>query len=128
MMVMMESIPGAVHIFKRTGVTWVLEQEIADQGSGFTALKPNDYFGYSTAVDGDRLAVGAHKDDGHGTDGSNGADTGAVYIFKRTDTAWVLEQEISDQSSGFTALKRNDKFGVSVFLRRRSSSGGGSRR
>ena len=107
---------GAVHIFKRTGVTWVLEQEIADQGSGFTALKPNDYFGYSTALDGDRLAVGAHKDDGHGTDGSNGADTGAVYIFKRTDTAWVLEQEISDQSSGFTALKRNDKFGVSVSL------------
>ena len=111
---------GAIHIFKRTGTTWALKQEISDQSSGFTALKPNDYFGYSTSLDGDRLAVGAHLDDGYGTNGNNGANTGAVYIFKRTTVggtvSWQLEQEISDQSSGFTALKRNDKFGVSVSL------------
>ena len=49
---------------------------------------------------GDRLAVGAQGDGGH-----SGTNTGAVYVFKRTGTTWALEQEISDQSSGFTALK-----------------------
>ena len=55
-------------------------------------------------------------DDGYGTDGSNGTDTGAVYIFKRTGTSWGAPHSIVDASTGFTALKRNDKFGASLSL------------
>ena len=102
---------GAVYVFKRTGTTWALEQEISDQSSGFTALRAGDWFGHSVSLGGDRLAVGAPYDDGH-----SGSSTGAVYVFKRTGTTWALEQEISDQSSGFTALKVSDEFGVSVSL------------
>ena len=68
---------GAVYIFKRTGTTWVLEQEISDQSTGFTALESDDRFGTSVALDSNRLAVGAPRDDGH-----SGSNTGAVYIFK----------------------------------------------
>ena len=102
---------GAVYIFKRTGATWKLEQEISDQASGFTVLQPLDFFGYSVSLDGDRLAVGAYGDTGH-----SGYETGAVYIFKRTGTTWHLEQEISDQETGFNHLWGSDYFGYSVSL------------
>ena len=102
---------GAVYIFKRTGTSWKLEQEISDQASGFTVLNEGDFFGYSVSLDGDRLAVGAYGDDGH-----NSYDAGAVYIFKRTGTTWRLEQEISDQETGFTNLWSYDAFGYSVAL------------
>ena len=109
--VTVDTTPGAVYIFKRTGTTWALEQEISDQSSGFTSLLRGDVFGSSVSLDGDRLAAGALYDDGH-----SGSSTGAVYVFKRTGTTWALEQEISDQSSGFTALRADDWFGNSVSL------------
>ena len=71
----------------------------------------NDQFGTSISVDDGYLLVGAPFDDGYGSNGSNGTDTGAVYIFKRFDTTWSLEQELSDKSTGFTALLGNDQFG-----------------
>ena len=107
---------GAVYVFKRTGTIWSLEQEISDKSSGFAALNEYDYFGGSVSLSGDRLAVGAEGDDGWGTDGSDGGNTGAVYVFKRTGTTWSLEQEISDKSSGFTALESSDEFGRSASL------------
>ena len=55
---------GAVYVFKRTGTTWSLEQKISDQSTGFTSLLSGDRFGYSVALDGERLAVGAYNDDG----------------------------------------------------------------
>ena len=68
-------------------------------------LQALDQFGYSSSLDGDYLAVGVYLDGGH-----SGTNTGAVYVFKRTGTTWALEQEISDQSSGFTALRADDRF------------------
>ena len=105
------SSTGAVYIFKKTGVTWSLQAEIADQSSGFNQLQSGDEFGSSLALDGDRLAVGAPFDDGH-----SGSKTGAVYIFKRSGTVWFLEKEISDQSSGFNQLESGDEFGSSLAL------------
>ena len=54
---------GAVYVFKRTGTTWALEQEVSDQNSGFTNFVARyDHFGGSVSLDGDRLAVGAYGD------------------------------------------------------------------
>ena len=89
-MVAMASNTGAVYIFKRAGTTWALEQEIADQATGFTSLEGGDSFGYSVALDGGRLVVGAPEDDG-----GSGYNSGASYIFKKTGTTWSLNQEIS---------------------------------
>ena len=94
---------GAVYIFKRTGTTWTLEQEISGQISGSTALTSKDWFGKSIALDGGRLVVGAYGD--NGTYGERGLSpyssytntTGASYIFEQRNTTWILEQEISNQ-------------------------------
>ena len=98
---------GAVYIFKRTGKSWSLERKIEDGSDGFNDLDANDNFGARVSIDGDRLAVGAYKDDGKG--GST-TDAGAVYIFKRTGKSWSLERKIEAGSDGFTALDSGDGF------------------
>ena len=65
---------GSVYVFHRTGVnTW-------DSGVKLTATDAadNDQFGYSVAIDGDHILVGAPFDD----DGDD--STGSVYVFHRT--------------------------------------------
>ena len=69
---------GAVYIFKRTGTTWALVQEITDNNTDFSHLSSSDEFGTSVALDGSRLVVGAPFDDGQ-----SGTDTGAVYVFSQ---------------------------------------------
>ena len=101
---------GAVYVFKRSGTAWLLEQAITDEASGFTALEAGDWFGAVVALDGNRLAVSALYDDGAG----QAADTGAVYVFKRSGETWTLEHEIADQATGFTALQTDDFFGYSL--------------
>ena len=92
---------------------WTLEQEVSSQAGleDFKVLKVLDGFGESVSLDGDQLEVGAPGEDGYDDN-----STGAVYIFKRTGTTWVLEQTILDQSSDFKVLKTLDGFGESVSL------------
>ena len=113
---------GAIYIFTRSGSSWSLQKRIADDSTvtGFTAttLNTNDYFGYSVALDGDTLAVGAYGDDGS----SSNRRYGAVYVFTRSGSTWSLEDEISNtdhsDNTGFESntLNRNDYFGESVAL------------
>lgn len=61
---------GSVYIFKRISTDWSQQQRLtASDAEG------NDFFGYSVAIDGNIVAVGAV-----GSDGAN-SDTGAVYIY-----------------------------------------------
>ena len=63
-----------------------------------------DEFGYSVAIDGDTLVVGAYAKD---------SDTGSVYVFRTSDGGatygQVAKLTASDGASG-------DKFGVSVAI------------
>ena len=108
---------GAVYVFTRSGSTWSLEDEISstdhadNPGLSSTTLKNGDRFGWSLSLDQDRLAVGAYDDDGH-----SGSNTGAAYLFSRSGSSWSLDQELSDQASGFTALSSGDRFGRSLSL------------
>jgi trimeric autotransporter adhesin len=76
-----------------------------------------DYFGYSVALDGDTLAVGAYLEDSAAT-GVNGnqaddsaAWSGAVYVFRRSGTGWVQEAYVKASNTGVS-----DGFGHSVAL------------
>ncbi|MCC7389438.1 MAG: FG-GAP repeat protein [Phycisphaerales bacterium] len=68
---------GAVYVFEKVGDTWGEPAKlVAADGMG------QDYFGSSVAVCGDTIVVGAP--------GANDpmTDSGAVYIFKRTNGSW----------------------------------------
>ncbi|MBL9079553.1 MAG: cadherin-like beta sandwich domain-containing protein [Planctomycetes bacterium] len=83
------SAAGAVYVFRRTGSTWTPEAYLK-------ASNPDssDLFGYSVALQQDRLVVGAPQEDN--TDGSQNNDpagsdvnAGAAYVFERNGADWV---------------------------------------
>lgn len=74
----------------------------------------DDEFGYSVALSGDTLAVGAYLEDSSSDttpDDNSVIDSGAVYVFTRSGTTWVEEAYIKASNIGTT-----DNFGISVAL------------
>ena len=76
-----------------------------------------DEFGFSLALEGDTLVVGAHKE-ASGATGVGGASTddtatnaGAVYVFERSAAGWTTTAYIKASNAG-----AGDLFGVSVAL------------
>lgn len=105
---------GAVYVFTHDGTAW----------SPQATIKPNvvgvgDRFGSSVALsaDGNTLAVGANRESSNAT-GINNNETntdadnsGAVYVFTRTDTDWSQQAYIKASNTRF-----NNYFGSSVTL------------
>ncbi|MEM8557032.1 MAG: T9SS type A sorting domain-containing protein [Bacteroidota bacterium] len=72
-----DNYAGVAYVYERTGSTWALTATLtpsdASAGQGF---------GYSLALDGDRLAISALGDD------TGATDAGAVYVFDYANGAW----------------------------------------
>jgi hypothetical protein len=93
---------GAVYVFRRTGILWAQEAYLKASNTG--AL---DYFGsVALSAEGNTLAVGAYLEDSNAT-GVNGnqannaaSDSGAVYVFSRTGTAWAQEAYLKASNTG----------------------------
>jgi hypothetical protein len=103
---------GAVYVFTRSGVTWTQQAYVkaSNIGSG-------DEFGYSVALSGDTLAVGAIGEASNAT-GVNGnqnnnsvLNAGAVYVFTRSGVKWTQQAYIKASNTG-----QDDAFGWSVAL------------
>lgn len=89
---------GSAFVFRYNGANWVLEKQlIASDGKAF------DRFGYSVAIDGDRIVVGAREKDGIGT------NSGGTYVFRYNGSQWVEEAIL--QASDMASL---DEFGSAV--------------
>ncbi|MEO5720964.1 MAG: FG-GAP repeat protein [Chthoniobacterales bacterium] len=75
---------GAAYVFVRSGTTWTEQQKLtaADGGS-------DDEFGFSVAVQGDNVIVGAHFE----TLGTFFGD-GAAYVFVRNGNTWSQQQKL----------------------------------
>ena len=107
---------GSVYVFVKPTGGWATSTETAKlTASDGAAL---DYFGYSVAVDGDTVLVGAYQDDDEENDSE---DSGSAYIFTKpnssggwadwnpmenTETAKLIASDGAD----------DDWFGVSVAL------------
>jgi hypothetical protein len=76
---------GAVYIYKRTGLTWALEQQIDGP------LGINSFFGADVRLNatGDYLFVNAF-----GYSNGAGIGKGAILIYKRSGTTWSLHQQL----------------------------------
>jgi hypothetical protein len=90
---------GAAYVFVRSGTTWGQEAELTSSDGA-----AGDKFGWSIAVDGSTVIVGAP----HHEIGSN-LGQGAAYVFAESGTTWGQGAELraSDGAAG-------DKFGWSV--------------
>lgn len=89
---------GSVYVFVREGSNWTewVKLNASDADAG-------DYFGFSVAIDGDTIVVGAIKDD------DAGEESGSAYVFTRNGSIWTEQAKLtaSDADAG-------DHFGYSV--------------
>ena len=103
---------GAVYVFRRAGATWSQQAYVKPSNTD-----AQDGFGWATALSGDGtvLAVGAAFEDSGGTDGSGAGDSaqdsGAVYVFSRTGSAWQQEALLKAENAD-----PEDHFGDAVAL------------
>ena len=112
---------GAVYVYRRAGAiwgSWSQEAYIKADNSD-----PNDEFGSSISLNGETLAVGAPKEQtdkntivngpsiGGGNQNDKGTENGAVYVYKRTGTAWAQEAFIKSSNNG-----DGDWFGFDVSI------------
>ena len=86
---------GAAYVFVRNGGTWA--QQAYLKASNTDAF---DQFGWSVAIDGDTIVVGAVGEDGQVAGVNPGASAeadnalaaaGAAYVFARTGTTWTQQ-------------------------------------
>ncbi len=93
---------GVVHLFEGGPGGLARTLRVSAPSSG-----PFESFGYSVALSGDLLAVGAPRSDAAG--GRSAAGAGSVYLFRLAGGAAVLEARLDGAASG-------DQFGTSLSL------------
>ena len=105
---------GAAYVFIKPATGgWDTDTETAKLTASDRA--ENDQFGYSVAVDGDTIVVGADQDD---------SKRGTVYVFTKPDGGWANDTDSDDdgefdhttETATLAAYDRsqNDRFGNSV--------------
>ncbi|MBY0112375.1 MAG: hypothetical protein K2Y21_06105 [Phycisphaerales bacterium] len=92
---------GSANVYRWTGTDWTREATLIAPDSA-----ANDFFGFSVAITGDTVIIGAYGDDV----GVN-ADQGSVYLFTRAGSSWTQQAKLiaSDGASG-------DRLGYAVAI------------
>ncbi len=91
---------GSAYVFRLDGGSWVQEAKLtASDGLA------GDGFGWSAAISGDYVVVGAYARD------DRGFNTGAVYIYQRTGMVWSEQVKLLPLDVGL-----GDEFGYSVAI------------
>ena len=107
-----DSNKGAAYVF-----TWNSSNSKWEQKANLTASDgdTSDEFGYSVAVDGDTIVVGAHKADYIDLNNSsnNLADSGAAYVFTKPESGgWASTSTAAKLTASDAAV--GDEFGIAV--------------
>lgn len=103
---------GVVYIYKRVGTTWTAQGQITSSNH-----ESGDNFGYSIAVSGDTIIVGAPLEDSiaTGVDGNqsdnSALNSGAAYIFVRSGETWAQQSYLKASNTN-----ADDLFGIDVAI------------
>lgn len=102
---------GAAYVFVRNAGVWTQEAYLKESNTGV-----GDWFGWSVAISGNTLVVGAQNEKSAAT-GVNGDQSdnsmnsaGAAYVFVRSGTTWTQQAYLKASNTG------PDQFGYSVAI------------
>lgn len=107
---------GAVYVFERVAGEWTQQAYLKA-----APTQAHDGFGYSVAIDGDMIVVGAPWDDHESVTTGTVYNCGAAYVFVREGGVWMararLEAEARDTNDffGFRVAISGDTIVVSAF-------------
>ena len=103
---------GAAYVFTRSGTTWSQQAYLKASNNEIF-----NQFGFSVAISGDTVVVGADLEDSNAT-GVNGDENdnsaenaGAAYVFIRNGEQWSQQAYLKSSNSG-----GGDLFGISVAI------------
>lgn len=96
-----EENAGAAYVFRFNGIVWV-EEEVLTASDGAAS----DSFGAAVAIDGDRIVVGAPRNDTEA-----GVDAGSAYVFHRDADQWIEERTLTAADA-----QLSDRFGSAVAI------------
>jgi hypothetical protein len=106
---------GAAYVFVRSGATWIQQARLLPAAIG--TWNSQDWFGWSVAISGNTIVVGAINEDSNST-GINSVpdelseEAGAAYVFVRNGTTWTQQAYLKPGEVG--ASQALDRFGYSV--------------
>lgn len=97
---------GSVYIYKQVGINnWVQHQKIISSDQ-----EDYDRFGWSVAIDGDYIIVGAYREDEDASGANSMANAGSAYIFENDGTGnWVQVEKLVASDRAI-----DDEFGWAV--------------
>jgi hypothetical protein len=104
------SASGAAYVFARNGTNWTQQAYLKASNT-----ETNDNFGYTVAISGNTIVVGALYEDSSATgvngnqSGNIGTNSGAAYVFVRNGTNWTQQAYLKSSNAGV-----DDRFGISV--------------
>ncbi|MBK9385662.1 MAG: FG-GAP repeat protein [Planctomycetes bacterium] len=87
---------GAAYVFVRSGGVWTQQQKLVANDA-----VAGDNFGWSVAISGETVVVGARQADPQGL-----VDAGAAYVFVRSGATWSLQQKLVASDA-----RASDRFG-----------------
>jgi len=95
---------GQIYIYEKQGLNWVQTQILQNSDN-----ENYDRFGWSVAIDGDWIVVGAPREDDDANGNNNISKAGSAYIYKNNGGTWSEVQKIvaNDRSA-------DDELGWSV--------------
>ena len=102
---------GAAYVFTKVSGVWSQVAKLSASDGAAT-----DEFGYSIAVDGDTIVVGAHLENANDDDVDNTddvADSGAAYVFTKPESGGWADATETAKLTAFGAAE-SDEFGISV--------------
>jgi len=98
---------GAAYVFVRSGTNWSQHAYLKASNTGRQSgrFDYGDNFGWSVAVSGDTVVVGAPGEDSNatGVDGNqnnnSATNSGAVYVFVRDEVTWTQQAYLKQSSN-----------------------------
>jgi trimeric autotransporter adhesin len=108
---------GAAYVFIRGGGVWTQQAYLKPPVVGISKAAAGFEFGWSVAISGDTVAVGAYNEPSSSTgvnsspnEGASGA--GAAYVFARSGGAWSQQAYLKPGAVGTS--QANDHFGAAI--------------
>ena len=106
---------GAAYVFVRTAGVWTQQAYLKPVAVG-PGGQAGDHFGWSVAISGDTVVVGAPDEDSatfgvNSTPAEGASNSGAVYVFTRTGGVWSQQAYLKTN-----ATRSSDEFGFSVAI------------
>ncbi|MEO5914979.1 MAG: FG-GAP repeat protein [Luteolibacter sp.] len=90
---------GAAYVFVRAGTVWSTQQKLSASDA-----EADDWFGYSVAISGETVVIGAPFDQDTAV-----VDSGSAYVFTRDGGIWSEQQKLTAEYPS-----ADDHFGFSV--------------